>query len=97
MKYTCRKQSSHSEDSIVTQRKHPSINVMQALIPLRLSYATTVNKIQGKSLKQVALYLPRRVFSHNQIYVALSRVISREGLKIRNKLAGGDNKLDRHQ
>ncbi|KAH0913840.1 hypothetical protein HID58_028286 [Brassica napus] len=81
MKYTCRKQSSHSEDSIVTQRKHPSINVMQALIPLRLSYATTVNKIQGKSLKQVALYLPGRVFSHNQIYVALSRVISREGLK----------------
>ncbi|KAM3287316.1 hypothetical protein P3S67_020746 [Capsicum chacoense] len=42
----------------------------------------TINKIQGQSLSHVGLFIKKSVFTHGQLYVALSRVTSRKGLKI---------------
>ena len=42
----------------------------------------TINKSQGQSLQHVGLCLYPEVFAHGQLYVALSRVTSKNGLAI---------------
>ena len=40
--------------------------------PVQLSFAMTINKSQGQSLRKVGLCLTKPVFTHGQLYVALS-------------------------
>jgi len=51
--------------------------------PLVLAFAMTVNKAQGQTLERLGIDLTKDVFSHGQLYVALSRVRSWNSLRIR--------------
>ena len=50
--------------------------------PFRHAFAITSNKAQGQSLSHVGIYLKQGFFSHGQHCVAMSRVGSKDSLKI---------------
>ena len=49
--------------------------------PVRLAFARTINKAQGQTMSSVGIYLPKPVFCHGQLYVAMSRVCALSNLK----------------
>ncbi|XP_004980257.1 ATP-dependent DNA helicase PIF1 [Setaria italica] len=50
--------------------------------PIRLSFAMTDNKSQGQTIPNVGVYVPAPMFSHGQLYVAMSRATARTNIKI---------------
>lgn len=53
-----------------------SFTLRRRQFPLRLAFAMTINKAQGQSVDYVGVDLRVPVFSHGQLYVALSRATS---------------------
>jgi ATP-dependent DNA helicase PIF1 len=50
--------------------------------PIKPAFGITINKSQGQTLQHVGIFLPQQVFSHGQLYVAMSRVGKADGLRI---------------
>ncbi|CAN1761829.1 ATP-dependent DNA helicase PIF1 [Linum perenne] len=58
-------------------------------ITIALCFFMKINKSQGQTLQQVEICLKRQVFTHGQLYVAISRVTKKSRLKIISCDEGG--------
>ncbi len=62
--------------------------------PVRLAWAVTIHKSQGKTFDRVVIDVGRGTFAHGQMYVALSRCTSFDGLVLKQKLEARHIKMD---
>lgn len=63
--------------------------------PIKLAWAVTIHKSQGKTFDRVIIDLGRGVFAPGQVYVALSRCTSFEGIVLKKPIKKSHILLDR--
>ncbi|HUY69387.1 MAG TPA: AAA family ATPase [Alphaproteobacteria bacterium] len=62
--------------------------------PFRLAWAVTIHKSQGKTFPRVTIDVGRGAFAAGQMYVALSRCISFEGVTLKTPIRARDIQTD---
>lgn len=62
--------------------------------PLKLAWAVTIHKSQGKTFSHVVIDLGQRAFANGQVYVALSRCKTLEGITLKRPIRLSDILID---
>lgn len=62
--------------------------------PLQLSYAMTIHKSQGKTFNKITVDVGTGAFAYGQVYVALSRCQTIEGITLNNPIRNSDIIVD---
>ena len=62
--------------------------------PLKLAWAVTIHKSQGKTFDKVVIDIGRGTFAHGQLYVALSRCTNFRGMVLKTKIGKQHIRLD---
>ncbi len=62
--------------------------------PIRLAWAVTIHKSQGKTFDRVIIDIGRGAFAHGQVYVALSRCTNFDGIVLTRMIKKGHIRMD---
>jgi ATP-dependent exoDNAse (exonuclease V) alpha subunit len=62
--------------------------------PVRLAWAVTIHKSQGKTFDRVIIDMGRGAFAHGQVYVALSRCTSFAGITLTKPITKSQIRMD---
>jgi len=84
-KYEVKPVTLRKQEYVIDGKKKVSLRSIGSITqyPIKLAYALSIHKAQGLTFDDVTIDLTRDCFSPGQLYVALSRVKTPEGLKIK--------------
>ena len=63
--------------------------------PIRVAYGITIHKSQGKTFDKINIDIGGGAFAHGQLYVALSRCTTLEGISLSRAISNSDVICDR--
>ena len=61
---------------------------------MRLAWAVTIHKSQGKTFEKVVIDIGRGTFAHGQVYVALSRCTNFAGITLTKPITKAHIRMD---